>query len=155
MFGVSSATVVEFVTPGYLNLLVVLSTLNFKFMVKNVVNIILNSNNEVLLLKRFDYDRTYPSIYCLPGGKLNDNELPPVGMIREVYEETGIKIREYTQYKIVHDICFYITKMDYENVKLSNEHESYLITSDINNIPLGPVTKKVLKEYYENFPSKI
>jgi 8-oxo-dGTP pyrophosphatase MutT (NUDIX family) len=119
-------------------------------MKKSVVSIIVNKNNEVLLLKRPDNDRSYPSIYCLPGGKLEENELPPVGMIREVFEETGIRIREYTQYTIENGIYFYVSKLDNYDVKLSDEHVSYIITSDIDNNKLGPITHKVLKIFFEN-----
>jgi 8-oxo-dGTP pyrophosphatase MutT (NUDIX family) len=123
-------------------------------MIKSVVCIIVNSKNQILLLKRTDMDGVYPSIYCLPGGKLEPGELPPVGMIREVYEETGIKIREYTQYTVEEDIAFYISKTEHYNVRLSDEHDSFLITSDIEKIPLGPITKKVLRNFYKNNPLK-
>lgn len=55
--------------------------------------IILHPNNEKILLgKRNANDRAFPNAWCLPGGKVDEGEDVMMGIIREVFEETGIKI---------------------------------------------------------------
>lgn len=52
------------------------------------IGIILNEKkNEVLLIKRRDVP-----IWVLPGGGIEEGELPETACEREVYEETGIKV---------------------------------------------------------------
>lgn len=54
-----------------------------------VTGIIFNHKNEVLLLKH-----TYRRVaWSLPGGYLQANEHPKSGLIREIFEETGLKVK--------------------------------------------------------------
>jgi ADP-ribose pyrophosphatase YjhB (NUDIX family) len=53
-----------------------------------VFGIIKDNKNRVLLCLRSDYD-----IWNLPGGSLEDGETPWEGVIREVKEETGLRVR--------------------------------------------------------------
>lgn len=46
------------------------------------------SNKKILLVKHGDYDK-----WVQPGGHIEDEETPEDTAIREVYEETGIKIK--------------------------------------------------------------
>jgi mutator protein MutT len=50
--------------------------------------IIFNEKEEVLLCHRRDYD-----LWNLPGGKLENGEAPWEGVIREVQEETNLKVK--------------------------------------------------------------
>ena len=50
------------------------------------------SSNKLLLLKRGESAPWNPNRYCLPGGKLEDNETLINGAIRELYEETSIAL---------------------------------------------------------------
>ena len=58
-------------------------------------NVALISNNKLLLLKRGDSAPWNPGRYCLPGGKLEDNEDLVTCAIRELQEETSIVLRAY------------------------------------------------------------
>lgn len=61
-----------------------------------VIGIIFNDKGQVLLQKRRDIP-----IWSLPGGGINKNESPEKAVVREVYEETGIKskvIRQIAEY---------------------------------------------------------
>lgn len=50
------------------------------------------SSNKLLLLKRGDTAPWMPGKYCLPGGKLEPNESLIEAAVRELYEETDIKV---------------------------------------------------------------
>ncbi len=50
--------------------------------------VILNSAQEVLLVR----DPRSPDVWELPGGRLNANEEPSAGLVREIKEELGIDI---------------------------------------------------------------
>jgi 8-oxo-dGTP diphosphatase len=54
-----------------------------------------DSEGRVLLLRRHPHDRAHPSpngLWCLPGGKLFLNEDPRTGALRELEEETGLRV---------------------------------------------------------------
>lgn len=50
------------------------------------------SDNKLLLLKRGETAPWMPGKFCLPGGKLEPNETLIQAAIRELYEETNIKV---------------------------------------------------------------
>ena len=103
------------------------------------VNAFLLKNNKFLLLKRNDP----PLIWGPPGGKLEVNEDPIVGLKRETKEETGLEIEvimpvttwfgEFNKKKIfaVDYLCYYKSG----KIKLSAEHNSYkwLSLHDLKN----------------------
>ena len=61
--------------------------LAFYFMQIGTIGIVVDQFGQVLLIRRND-TRTWAP----PGGALDANELPPVGVAREVEEETGLKV---------------------------------------------------------------
>lgn len=58
----------------------------------SVYAIIRNEKGEFLLLRRSENSRTNPGKWDLPGGKVNQAESLKEGVVREVWEETGISI---------------------------------------------------------------
>ena len=58
----------------------------------SVYALIRNEKGEFLLLRRSENSRTNPGKWDLPGGKVNPDESLKEGVIREVWEETGISI---------------------------------------------------------------
>ena len=94
------------------------------------VNALLIKNNKFLLLKRNDP----PLIWGPPGGKLEVNEDPIVGLKREVKEETGLEIEvkmpvttwfgSFNNKKIL--AVDYFCKYQSGKIQLSNEHNSYI-----------------------------
>lgn len=58
----------------------------------SVYALIRNENGEFLLLRRSENSRTNPGKWDLPGGKVNPDESLKEGVVREVWEETGISI---------------------------------------------------------------
>jgi len=62
---------------------------------KQVVTVFLQKDDKILVLQRARKDAQY-KLWGIPGGKLNSEEEPIVGLIREVYEETQIKLSKDT-----------------------------------------------------------
>ncbi len=58
--------------------------------------LILNEKNEILLEKRQDN-----GLYCRPGGSLDLGETVIEGIKREVFEETGIRLKEVSLFMIL------------------------------------------------------
>ncbi len=58
----------------------------------SVYALVRNEKGEFLLLRRSENSRTNPGKWDLPGGKVNPDESLKEGVIREVWEETGISI---------------------------------------------------------------
>lgn len=102
-------------------------------------------NNKILLLKRGTTAPYNPGKYCLPGGKVDNNEGLTYCASRELNEETGISIPveslvpitiQYTHYsKIV-----FVGSIDSDRVLLDYEHDDYVWTNskDFINYELVP-----------------
>lgn len=58
-----------------------------------ILAVILNDNNEVLLGYRKNTE-WFPNTYGLIGGKIDEKESAIEAMIREIYEETGVKVAD-------------------------------------------------------------
>ena len=93
------------------------------------------SNNKILLLQRGDTAPWNPNKYCLPGGKLDDNESLICCAIRELKEETDIDLSlsqlkpltiNYPKYS---KVVFFCIDNKNHNIKLNWEHSKYLWTS--------------------------
>ena len=63
----------------------------------NTVDIIIIQNNKVLLIKRGH--PPYKGQWALPGGFMDMNETPEQSAIRELEEETDVKVKELKQFK--------------------------------------------------------
>ena len=96
--------------------------------------VIIDNDDKYLLMYRNGHP-TFGNDPDLPGGTLEDGELPHETMIREVYEEVGIVIGEAETRQIyegtgysVHktNYSLYITKFDNRpSITMSEEHLSY------------------------------
>lgn len=58
---------------------------------KVVVTAFLQNGDKFLVLQRARKDEQY-QLWGIPGGKLDQNELPIEGLLREINEETGLKL---------------------------------------------------------------
>lgn len=120
----------------------------------SVYAIIRNEKGEFLLLRRSENSHTNPGKWDLPGGKVNPDESLKEGVVREVWEETGISIVpgdiagevyfELPEKKVI-AIVFdggYIVA----DVKLSYEHMGYTWIS-LEKI----IEMEELPDYFKNF----
>ncbi len=64
--------------------------------IHHVVAGLLVDANKVFLCHRSASHPWYPSVWDLPGGHVEENEVPPVALVRELHEELGIVIPEPT-----------------------------------------------------------
>jgi len=95
-------------------------------------------NGKLLSLKRRDNDPHQPSVWEIPGGRLETGENPYDGLKREVQEETGLHIEILSPLHVHHFkrddgqyitmIVFYCTT-DQMKVDLSEEHTEYAWSS--------------------------
>jgi 8-oxo-dGTP pyrophosphatase MutT (NUDIX family) len=64
--------------------------------------LIYNSDGQLLILRRSDTHPHFALHDDLPGGTIDTNETPLAGVVREVYEETGLHTRT-SDYSLVYE----------------------------------------------------
>lgn len=122
------------------------------------VLILINSEKNVLLLKRSDKVDSYNNFWCFPGGRVEGNEKPLTAAIREAKEEVNLDIHPNN---ITHfytfsrpdgkNIAFYSAKEWSGSISLNWESSDFKWFSK-ENLPLDrmiPVPFSVRK-YIEN-----
>lgn len=119
-----------------------------------------NDAGAVLMLRRVADDDWMPNKFAFVGGKLRKNEEAPEAMIRELEEETGIKIKEKDLQKIHYDknVHYFISSLK-ETPKLSldkSEASAYkwATLEDINKMECVPNTKEILRKAIKKHPNK-
>lgn len=112
-----------------------LFTKNIRFVVKAVVWHPDITSHKFLVLRRSDKEFIRPATLDIPGGGIHFGELYQDGLVREVYEETGLKIHDikelilFTSYqseeKIYNIILGTSCIADDDTIILSDEHQKY------------------------------
>lgn len=123
----------------------------------SVVAIIKNNDDDILFLKRFSYDRSFPDIYCLPGGKVDKDEDIITALHREVKEETNldvineefIGVHEFNNLTAAFEMYIFICQAT-GNIKISDEHERYgYLNYKTTPVKIGINTLTALNKYYK------
>ncbi len=94
------------------------------------------NDGKVLIIKRALDDIQKPGIWEIPGGRIDENEEMEKGLVREVYEEVGLRIdisreisiREFTRndgQEIEMHIFLCNATCDINKIELGKEHTSY------------------------------
>lgn len=115
--------------------------------------IIINEDEKILIIKRSANSKTNANKWELPGGKVDQNETFDQALIREVYEETNLKInlngvagvseQDLHVIRAVHIIMF--ADIFEGELRLSSEHDGYAWVNfnDLTDYPLA--------DWFENF----
>lgn len=89
-------------------------------------------DERALVLRRRPDDRSFASMWCLPGGRLEPGEAPHDAAVREIEEETGLVIRleeslgpraiHLVERRLIFHIHRFVGRADHDRVVLSDEH---------------------------------
>ena len=111
------------------------------------VRAIIIDDEKILIIKRSANSKTNPNKWELPGGKVEQNETFDQALIREVFEETNLKInlngvagvseQDLHLIRAVHIIMF--GSIIEGELKLSSEHNGYAWVNfdDLTDYPLA------------------
>lgn len=127
---------------------------------KNVVRLIIKQENAILMLKRTKNDH-FPDLYELPGGKIEKNENIFSAGKRELYEETGLSIKEFISIPKSYDFRNVFSKK-YRGYVLNvlpkkgeiilnpAEHSEYrwVIASELDNLPMFHNIRMIIKKSF-------
>lgn len=91
------------------------------------VVVILNKENELLVLKRPDFVKWAPNQWGLPGGKIDPGETPIQAAVREVKEETTLKVMglQLGDLTLTEPVTVYYTRQYTGAVELDFEHTDF------------------------------
>jgi 8-oxo-dGTP diphosphatase len=133
-----------------------------EIMFSSTTNLLLIKDGQVLLVKRNENLKDFPGWFILPGGKQEKNETPKEAAIREVFEETGIKVNDavlkviathYHEYKSKVYLVYIFESNNFEGLlKESSEGIPMWINIEeaLNNPKLFPDLKRHIKLILES-----
>jgi 8-oxo-dGTP diphosphatase len=116
--------------------------------------VILNNKKEILILL-LKATKKYPKEkWMLPGGRLGIDDQPEQGLKREIFEETGLKVKVITPCHTARwgsenppkYVVFYLCKlMGSQKIRLNHEHIDYKWISfkDISKISFHNINSKL------------
>jgi isopentenyldiphosphate isomerase len=115
---------------------------------KEIAKAVLYKEDKVLLLKRSSYMKKHAREWDLPGGHIIEGEDMEDGLLREVWEETGLKIKSPTKLHSNGNDTYYKAELPDQKVELSDEHTEYDMFSleDLDNLNLPDKYAKAVKE---------
>lgn len=127
---------------------------------KVLIGAVVYKNGQVLLVKRAASDSFAPEHWEFPGGGLEEN--PIDGLVRELTEETGLRIRKILAYLGSFDSISetgqtvrqfnYLVEPDGDDVQLSDEHSEYMwhdleaLSSFVQSAQMLPVIRKAIQD---------
>ncbi len=117
---------------------------------KKIAKAVLYKDNKVLLLKRSSYMKKHAGEWDLPGGHIIEGEDIEDGLMREVWEETGLHIKNPEKVHSHNNDTYYKADLPDSDVKLSDEHtEHKLLTLDEIKDLDAPLPSKYAKAIEE------
>ena len=91
----------------------------------SVAKVIIVDKNKALVLLRSSGEK-HPNKWDLPGGHIHEGEDIKDGLLREVYEETQLKLQEPIEELYSEgNITYFKANMPNQDIKLSHEHTEY------------------------------
>ena len=117
------------------------------------VAVVFDKEGRVLIALRPKADRWMSEKWALIGGKLDDGETPMQAVIREVKEETTLKIKNPIEFYISKngEVVYFFTR-DYEgDVTLDFEHDdhAWVYPENLTNYNVVPVLIDVVNRAQE------
>lgn len=126
-------------------------------LMKIILKAIIKKDDKFLVLLRSEKARYFPLHWDFPGGTLEENEDPEDGIIREVLEETGLKIGIIAKLKtyefdldnakkITHRFVIYKAEVISGKFKISEEHLAYkwLTKDELLRLPIEAYMRSYL-----------
>lgn len=93
------------------------------------LTVIFNNECKILIVKRSENTNWCPGCWAIVGGKIEKGEIPDQALVREVWEETGIKMTKYKLKKVIKNNniieYLYLSKVEDDFVELNDEHTDY------------------------------
>ncbi|MDO8659310.1 MAG: NUDIX domain-containing protein [Candidatus Parcubacteria bacterium] len=127
---------------------------------KNVVRLIIKQNDAILMLKRTKHDH-FPDLYEPPGGGLEENEDIFSAGKRELYEETGLSIKEFVSIPEIYDFHSvslrkyrgYVLNVLLEKGEIilnPDEHSEYrwVVASEVDSLPMFQNIRMIIKKFF-------
>jgi 8-oxo-dGTP diphosphatase len=121
--------------------------------------IIINNDGKILLLQNKEDNKWYPNEWVFPGGGSEPGESPEDCAVRELYEETGLKVLKDSLYHI--DTLFKKEKKIYifvcsvfegtVNMKdVAFEHQNYdwVDPADLDNYPMMKHAEALIRKAF-------
>lgn len=135
---------------------------------KNVVQKITTAgaiikDKKILVIQRSSNDDSFPNLWELPSGKKEPLEKATDSVVREVFEETGLKvmvkdviftfnfiIEKETEIKDFTQIIFAVEIVGDSQVKLSDEHQGFrwIGESELDSLNISEETKEGIKKAF-------
>jgi 8-oxo-dGTP pyrophosphatase MutT (NUDIX family) len=103
--------------------------------------VVINTDGKVLLLQPASMAKMH-----LPGGHLQQGESYLQGLMREVFEETALKVTAYIVINAAPGFHLWMCRCNGSNVKLSNEHTSYKWVNFDEAITKCNITKETKRD---------
>lgn len=120
--------------------------------------ILLNEQGKILTIRRTKTAPSRPLYWDLPGGRLDFGEDTKAGIIREIKEETGLKVSGLLLLDTSSKIndrgefwvkLYYIACAPRKNVVLSFEHDDlkWVTPNELLKLKISPAIKKFARTY--------
>jgi 8-oxo-dGTP diphosphatase len=133
-----------------------------KMVIKNeidsdkVVKAVMISKTGRFLVMRVSENEKYIGQWDLPGGHLIVGEDPIDGLVREVYEETGLILKGVTGRDLfmIVDVSYYKVDLPPGQIKLSSEHDKYrfIKLEEIDDYGISDKFKKAIRRAFKYKP---
>jgi 8-oxo-dGTP diphosphatase len=115
-------------------------------------------NGRVLIVRRSKKEKFMSGYFDLPGGKVDFGETLKQAVIREIKEETNLKVKEmhpYSSFSYLSsngtrhnvDVQFLVSVEDLKKLKLSDAHDDFkwIKLSEINKYKMSKERKKSIR----------